>query len=92
MPPRALTSASAGLSWVGKNVRFRQHSTLTACWLWTGYTDSGGRPRAFIDGIEKTARQAVFRVVRGKEPAGVLKVECGHRLCVNPNHMNEATA
>lgn len=92
MARRPLMSNDAtGMPWVAKNVRFRQCPDRTACWIWTGSTD-GGRPRAYIDGIETTGRVAVYRIIRGKEPPGPLKALCQQPLCVNPNHMNEATA
>jgi hypothetical protein len=71
---------------VARSIRFQQHPTLTACWVWTGYTDSRGYGYAFVGGHTLTARQAVYARYRG-EPEGNLKPTCGVNLCVNPSHL-----
>jgi len=77
------------LSSIARTIRFQQHPTLTACWVWTGAIAPDGRPRATHKGVQTTGRVAVYRTLRG-EPPGPLKLACRESLCVNPNHM-EAT-
>lgn len=74
------------LSSIARTIRFQQHPTLTACWVWTGGTSPDGRPRATHEGVQTTGRAAVYRVLRGALP-GPLKPACQESLCVNPNHM-----
>lgn len=71
---------------VARSIRFQQHPTLTACWVWTGYTDATrGYGIVCIGGHQHTARRAVYTRYRG-EPEGNLKPKCGVNLCVNPSH------
>lgn len=77
------------LSSIARTIRFQQHPTLTACWVWTGGTYPDGRPRATHEGVQTTGRVAVYRTLRG-DPPSPLKLACRESLCVNPNHM-EAT-
>lgn len=65
-------------------VRFRQHPTMSACWIWVGRT-RGGIPRTPYGA---SARQDVYERVRGERPGGVLKPRCGRQLCVNPSHLS----
>lgn len=74
---------------IARSIRFQQHPTLTACWIWTGYVDNG-RPQAFFGGTQVTARRSVYRTLRGDLPDGNLKFCCGNDLCVNPAHVKEA--
>jgi len=66
-------------------IRFKQHPTETACWIWTGYRRPDGR----CSYEDTSAHYAVYRLVKGAEPTGRLKPRCGRKDCVNPHHMKE---
>lgn len=80
------------LSSIARNVRFQQHLTLTACWIWTGPTRADGTTIAVYDGIATTARSAIYRTMRGGQRIDRTKAACRNSLCVNPNHMEPANA
>lgn len=69
---------------LARYIRFRQHATMTACWVWTGYYTPDGYPQ-----YESTsARAVVWRKNRGELPIGSrLRALCGNRDCVNHHHM-----
>ena len=59
------------------------------CWLWAGHIGRDGYGvcrRGSIQG----AHLVSFYYVRGRKPVGILRNECGHRDCVNPDHWREA--
>lgn len=74
---------------VARSIRFQHHPDMTACWVWTGAT-SNGKPVACFDGLQESARRAVYRSYRGHAPEGNLKPRCGVFLCVNPSHTEKA--
>lgn len=61
---------------IARKIRFRQHPTLTACWVWQA---------------GKSARQDVFERVRGYRPGGRIVLLCGAEDCVNPHHVKAPT-
>lgn len=73
---------------IARSIRFQQHPSVTACWVWTGYLNKG-QPTVFFDGGTHTAKRAVYKTLRGELPEGNLKFHCGTSLCVNPAHVKE---
>lgn len=69
-----------------RRIRFRQHPTLTVCWIWTGRIDPNGHPRWHHTGTSTTARVSVYRQLRGTTPER-MTARCQESLCVNPNRM-----
>lgn len=70
---------------IARNIQFRAHATLTACWIWTGEINKTKGPVASYQGISTTARSVVYRILMGKSRR--LKNVCGESKCVNPHHM-----
>lgn len=66
---------------VVRNVRFQSHPTRTACWIWTAKS-----PKLTHQGIERSARQTIYRLVYGDAPKRLDDL-CGENQCVNPHHM-----
>lgn len=69
---------------IARNIRFQHNLTMSACWIWTGYLKLG-TPTISATGL--SARQDVYERIRERRPGGILKPDCGNRLCVNPGHM-----
>lgn len=63
------------------------------CWLWTG-TVYNGAPRLRLGSSSYPyARRFAYRFWRGKIPTGhEVRMRCGNRLCVNPDHMTTEQA
>lgn len=58
-------------------------------WLWTGSLNTGGRPIFDVQQRPRkrvAASKAVWMVVRGIQPDGILLRQCEAYLCVNPDH------
>ena len=71
---------------IARNIAFRHHPTLTACWIWTGQVHKVKGPIvSYPRGTPTTARSAVYRLLKGQSQR--LKNLCGEDLCVNPHHM-----
>ena len=82
-------SGALSVSRIARSIRFQQHPTMTACWIWTGPFDHGNKAIACVDGEKTTARRAVYLRYRDELPDGNLKPQCREALCVNPSHMRE---
>lgn len=74
---------------IARKIRFRQHPTLTACWVWQGYFQSPNAPKT---GAGRSARQDIFERVRGYRPGGRIVLLCGAEDCVNPHHVKDPTS
>lgn len=74
---------------IARQIRFRQHPTMTACWRVVGRAvDESGRPRLSRNGVVTSARQVVYSYLVGPPPP-VLKPRCRKKWCVNPHHMKD---
>jgi len=59
---------------------------VDGCWLWRGATCSSGMPRYKGSSV----RRMFYRMVAGNIPdSRNLRVICGNRLCVNPDHVGK---
>lgn len=57
-----------------------------SCWIWTG-DHLSGRPRFRYKGEIVYARREMARAYLGGEYPRWVKTDCGHKLCINPDHM-----
>jgi len=58
---------------------------VDGCWLWRGGTCPNGMPR-YRGG---SVRRMFYRMIVGNIPDNRnLRVICGNRLCVNPDHVD----
>jgi hypothetical protein len=73
---------------LARQIRFQHHPTMTACWIWTGYSHPKMGPRCSLDGTTVQARRAVYSLLVGTPPPK-LRDECCEKLCVNPHHMKK---
>jgi hypothetical protein len=54
------------------------------CWVWTGYV----RPDGYAPLGGRLIQRVAWETFRGHLPGhAVVKRSCGHRLCVNPDHL-----
>lgn len=56
-----------------------------SCLIWTGPVSRIGYAHCQVQGMQ-TVQRVMWVFKRGEVPAGVLRNECGDRLCVNPDH------
>lgn len=69
-----------------------QVNPSTGCWEWTAYIDPLGYSRAQWEGKTGRAHRAVYRILVGEIPAGlVIDHLCRVRHCVNPAHLEVVT-
>lgn len=62
------------------------------CWIWTGTVNSEGYGRLTIRGRKKPAHRAMYALVYGAAPAGmVIDHLCRNHSCVNPAHLEAVT-
>ena len=63
------------------------------CWLWAGATSSTGHPIAKPSGCKCTlVRRLAFSLAGNTlTPRAPIGTVCGHKLCVNPEHLRETT-
>lgn len=64
------------------------------CWNWTGTIDKSGYPRASLGGTSYKALHRASLEMRYGKPLGSQQAHhiCGNSHCVNPNHIEPATA
>lgn len=64
-----------------------------ACWLWTGYKNSGGYGLFAMQGKREGAHRVSYGLHKGPIPPGlVIDHLCRVRGCVNPAHLEAVTA
>ncbi len=63
------------------------------CWLWAQAVNSAGHPQASIPGVRsKLIRRFAFEAMHGLLDAGTVVADlCQHRLCCNPEHLQQQT-
>ncbi len=62
------------------------------CWIWTGATGRHGYGGVKVGGRNMVAHRAVYLLIRGEIPAGlVLDHLCNVKRCVNPDHLEPVT-
>lgn len=67
------------------------------CWLWIGATNKGGYGQftSRHGGIPQYVHRLAYELLRGPIPEGLhldhLRDVCGHRNCVNPDHLEAVT-
>jgi len=62
------------------------------CLEWTGGINSAGHPIAHLDGIGGTLVRRWIAQQEGRHIAGkLIRMKCGNRLCVHPEHMATMT-
>lgn len=69
----------------GRRKRFIQ---ADGCWIWAGPVNGMGYAHCSVMGMQ-TAQRVTWAWRNGRRPNGVLRNECGNRLCVNPKHWRE---
>jgi hypothetical protein len=58
------------------------------CWEWTGYKDRDGYAKLRMNNKAMLAARLVYRLHYGDLPEGmIVRHKCGHRPCVNPEHL-----
>ena len=65
----------------------------TGCWIWQRSTSFNGYGQLWHDGRIQRAHRVFYQLYVGPIPDG-LQIDhiCGHRLCVNPDHLQAVTA
>jgi hypothetical protein len=58
------------------------------CWIWSGPVNGFGYAQCGVQGMQ-TAQRVTWAWRHGRLPDGVLRNECGNRLCVCPEHWRE---
>lgn len=62
--------------------------TKTGCWLCLGYLNEWGYGRISVNGKPKLAHRAMWEVINGVIPDGMLVChKCDVARCVNPDHL-----
>lgn len=65
---------------------------VSACWIWQGEINRNGYGRVWIAGLRVMAHRAVWQIIRGDIPDGlVLDHLCRNRACCNPCHLEPVT-
>jgi hypothetical protein len=57
---------------------------------WTGHTDDTRLPRLKYRGGRYSPHRLAFRLRTGRDPVGNALPDCGMRLCVAPDHVDDA--
>lgn len=66
--------------------------TESGCWIWHGAIQSNGYGRTWINPKRPFVHRAVYELVRGPIPEGlILDHLCRVRCCVNPDHLQPVT-
>ena len=61
---------------------------VDSCWLWTGRLGSDGKPLLDLDGRQVRAQRVLLECVLGNISADLsVKIKCGVRNCMNPEHL-----
>ena len=77
--------------------RFFKHVNKTdTCWLWTGYCNKNGRPHFKYNGKATIAYRFSWLLAGHTIPEGLCVCHaphsiCGHKNCVNPQHLRVGT-
>jgi hypothetical protein len=58
--------------------------------LWQGTADKGTTPVLYVDDIRYPARPLAWLLHHNAAPAGLVKADCGARLCVHAPHLTDA--
>jgi len=62
------------------------------CWLWTDVLDGDGYGTFFLRGKNRRAHRVAWYFAHGPIPKGmIVGHKCGHRSCVNRQHLTLAT-
>lgn len=62
------------------------------CWLWEGPLDRDGYGMFYLRRRNRRAHRVGWFLLRGEIPRGmVVNHKCGHRHCVNPQHLEIVT-
>ncbi len=70
----------------------RSSSTISGeCWLWNGSVSMKGYPQLTIANRTKYLHRVVWEVANGHEPIQTIHHACAHSMCVNPQHLVQAT-
>jgi hypothetical protein len=87
---QAILEALAG-GWWARRLAPRITPTGDGCQVWTGATDTQGRPRAVLPGVAGHVTTQLIRVAwlaaYGTPPAGALRRTCDRPLCVAVEHL-----
>jgi hypothetical protein len=87
---QAILEALAG-GWWARRLAPRITPTGDGCQVWTGATDTQGRPRAVLPGVAGHVTTQVTRVAwlaaYGTPPAGPLRRTCDRPPCVAAGHL-----
>lgn len=61
---------------------------VDSCWLWTGRLGSDGKPLLDLEGKQVRAQRVLLTCVHGHiPPRATIKIKCGVRNCMNPEHL-----
>lgn len=62
------------------------------CWLWQGQLDKDGYGTFYLRRVGRRAHRVGWYMLNGEIPEGmVVNHVCGHRNCVNPQHLDLLT-
>jgi hypothetical protein len=62
------------------------------CWAWTAYAGPDGYGRFMFNGVPRLAHRVSYEWAFGSIPVAVeIDHMCHNRVCVNPDHLREAT-
>jgi hypothetical protein len=64
----------------------------TGCWLWLSALNTNGYGHMKCDGTMRLAHRVSFMLRHGRWPSMGLDHKCRNIVCVNPDHLREATA